>query len=661
MALRINARDRAALKTLPRLIQRKVSGALHGSVEDLRYVVASLDELGDAMLLLLPVFHAQLEAYPVPDGVSPDVVQVIMLAKLSMGGIVTISSHIPSNSMSLQVRTAHDAVASKWEMLFSWMQFFSNNFLPPSQIPAVLPHGLFVSTYDALIITVRLLSVMSHFTEVGRQMMKTNPTVQAFFFRAWVIVGGLKRDDLADPLRPGDRHVAALTQANICSISVASLDGTLASLPVSIIASAAGGTIPMASLALRYIRRLAKEISNIPEPMIQTMENVDFSCMLACVRGLAQAIRFMQSLGQREGGCQELFLQMGAVRTVLHVVTMLWERLLTPAWNISDNDPNVGLAARREALYMAYRYIAYSMNCADDSISVVSQALQHGLLECLLRTGTLPAERVDNARRFEYDHDIQLLKELPRFFVFSKVLRALGPALQKVKQADLEPRASRDPMLWDLWQSFDSAARIFITLYELPGGHHFYRYQCGNQTCSVDFSENDVTALGCSGCLLTRYCSKSCQKDAWKSGHRIHCRMLRSAIGNRDIREIRKSLPIIAMTESWILNKRLDEIKAGYESIRDMMEPSNDRYVLQVNMSVHPVGLSMYPLRDYPLVGAIGSSDTFDHGIADLVTTTEDSAYDLVAVKVRFGRESYSLFSPATALGIAFGWTSGIQ
>ncbi|OJA20294.1 hypothetical protein AZE42_08136 [Rhizopogon vesiculosus] len=629
------------------------------------------------MLLLLPVFHAQLEAYPVPDGISPDVVQAIMLAKLSMGGIVSIVIHMPGNNMSLQVRTARDAVASNWELLFPWMQFFSNNFLPPSQRPAVLPHGLFISTCEALMVTVRLLSAMSHFTEVGRQMMKTNPTVQAFFFRAWVIAGWLKRDDFVNPLHPGDKNIAAFTQANICSMSVVCLDDTLGSPPVSIIASAAGGTIPMASLALRHICRLAKGISNIPEPVIQTMGN--FSRMNACVSGLAQAIRFMQSLGQRECGCQELFLQMGAVRTVLHVVTMLWERLLTPAWNISDNDPNVWLAARREALYMAYRYIAYSMNCADDSISVVSQALQHGLLECLLCTGTLPAERVDNARRFEHDHDIQLLKDLPRFFVFSKVLRTLGPALQKVKQSGLELRASKDPVLWELWKAFDSAARIFTNFCELPGRFHFYRYQCDNQTCFVHFSENDVTAFCCSGCLLTRYCSKSCQKDAWKSRHRIHCRMLRSAIGqililripkcfsdtltqgNRDIREIRKSLPIIAMAESWILNRRLNEIKAGYKSIRDTVEPSNDRFVLQVDMSVHPITLSMYPLRDYPLIGAIGSSETFDHGIADLVTTTEDSPYDLVAVKVRFGRESYSLFSPAAALGIAFGWTSGIQ
>jgi hypothetical protein len=253
-------------------------------------------------------------------------------------------------------------------------------------------------------------------------------------------------------------------------------------------------------------------------------------------------------LGDREGGCQELLLQIGAIRTVLHAIKTLWERLLTPAGNSSDNEPDVGLAARRNVLYMAYRYIGYSMNCADDSASVISQALHYGLLECLLRTGASPAESVvDTARRFEDDHDIQLLKELPRFFVFTKVLHALGPALQRANQAHLQARASKDRTLWELWQAVDSAARIFTSFYKLPEGIPFYRYQCGSPTvrttrlhlpslteildyqCSLDFY--DVAAYRCSQCLLARYCSKSCQKEAWKSGHRNHCHMLRSAVG----------------------------------------------------------------------------------------------------------------------------------
>jgi hypothetical protein len=131
--------------------------------------------------------------------------------------------------------------------------------------------------------------------------------------------------------------------------------------------------------------------------------------------------------------------------------------------------------------------------------------------------------------------------------------------------------------------------------------------------------------------------------------------------GNRDVREIRKSLPVIAMIESWIFDERLNEIKALYHSTRDTAEASNDRFVIEVDLSVHPVELNMYTLRDYLRVNGTGSPDTFEHGIADLVTTSKDSPYDLVAVKVRLGTEHYSLFSPAAALRIAFGWTSGIH
>jgi len=313
--------------------------------------------------------------------------------------------------------------------------------------------------------------------------MRTDPVVQAFFFRAWVIVDGLKSDDFADPLRLGDKYLSALIRANMCSLAVTCLDETPASLPISIIASAAGGIFSMASLSLQYIRRMAKEVAKMPETRLQAREDIDFSSMTVCATGLAQAILFMQSLGDREGGdCQELLLQLGSIRTVLHAVATLWERLLTPARNCSDPESSAGLAARRNVLYMAYRYIGYSMNCADDSVSVISQALDHGLLECLLRTGASPVEHVDKERRFEDDHDIQLLKELPRFFVFSKVLCSLGPALQRVNEAGLEERASKDPVLWEQWQAVDSSARIFTHFYELPEGKPFYRYQCGSPT-----------------------------------------------------------------------------------------------------------------------------------------------------------------------------------
>jgi len=156
--------------------------------------------------------------------------------------------------------------------------------------------------------------------------------------------------------------------------------------------------------------------------------------------------------------------------------------------------------------------------------------------------------------------------------------------------------------------------------------------------------------------MLTRYCSKYCQKEAWESGHRVHCRMLRSGLGNQDVREIRKSLPVIAMIESWICEERVNEIRALDKDVVKTSE--NDRSIVEVDLTVYPIELNMYSLRDYFLVSG---SHTFEREVAESITTSEDSPYDLVAVKVRLGREYYSLFSPATALGVAFGWTSGIQ
>ena len=116
-----------------------------------------------------------------------------------------------------------------------------------------ITHGLSVSAYRALSITVHPLSALCQLTEVGRKLMRTSPIVQAFFFRAWVIVDGLNGDEFADPLRPGDKNIAALIRANMCTLGITSLDDTQASLPVSIFASVAGGIFTVASLAPRYM------------------------------------------------------------------------------------------------------------------------------------------------------------------------------------------------------------------------------------------------------------------------------------------------------------------------------------------------------------------------------------------------------------------------
>jgi hypothetical protein len=110
------------------------------------------------------------------------------------------------------------------------------------------------------------------------------------------------------------------------------------------------------------------------------------------------------------------------------------------------------------------------------------------------------------------------------------------------------------------------------------------------------------------------------------------------------------------MIESWICEERVNEIRA---LDKDAVKTSpDDRSIVEVDLSVYPIELNMYSLREYFLVCG---SHTFEREVAESIAASEESPYDVVAVKVRLGKEYYSLFSPATALGVAFGWTSGIQ
>ncbi|KAF7288890.1 hypothetical protein MIND_01405000 [Mycena indigotica] len=54
-------------------------------------------------------------------------------------------------------------------------------------------------------------------------------------------------------------------------------------------------------------------------------------------------------------------------------------------------------------------------------------------------------------------------------------------------------------------------------------GMHHIRSACGNFECKVLPHEHSAKLKRCSGCQSTFYCSKTCQRADWKSGHRTEC------------------------------------------------------------------------------------------------------------------------------------------
>jgi len=42
-------------------------------------------------------------------------------------------------------------------------------------------------------------------------------------------------------------------------------------------------------------------------------------------------------------------------------------------------------------------------------------------------------------------------------------------------------------------------------------------------------ADHNAKLLQCAGCNIARYCSRECQKAAWKSGHKMSCREMRDS------------------------------------------------------------------------------------------------------------------------------------
>ncbi|KAK5677536.1 hypothetical protein LTS10_010108 [Elasticomyces elasticus] len=67
----------------------------------------------------------------------------------------------------------------------------------------------------------------------------------------------------------------------------------------------------------------------------------------------------------------------------------------------------------------------------------------------------------------------------------------------------------------------------------------------------------DITVTACTGCKITRYCSKVCQRKAWKCEHKYECKVLGQEQLNQPAR---------------IVLKLLGRLRAGEESIKTIMD-----------------------------------------------------------------------------------------
>ncbi|KAG1773410.1 hypothetical protein EDD22DRAFT_857459 [Suillus occidentalis] len=646
----LTAQERAALKSLPKRIQRSIDGALEGVVHDVRKLHHWIDNSTDveAHLALLPIFYTHLDPAVIPDQPLPtdEVQQVVMLAKLSLMSIAqTCFSVTGVLNDSLADKMITNALVRRWGTLFPWLQFMYRHCLsfPPRKDS---PKGFDICDVDAVSIISRILSQMVVSIE-GQHLMQTNATVQQFIAKVWFYIGKLKDEDLLrhDASFRRDRregiddeltgHVRK-TMVGIITACIGARPPPSALPTLHNLLDAVGGYEPFVTSSLRYIRWLGRKISDMCS---RTTTNYGLmAAMLGLIDALSVSIRLLSLASIMDDTCQEEFILHGAPSDIVTALLQSLPALAGTRVSLSAETSS----ADKFTMMLAdtFGYIDMALCQSEACIQALCQALDAGLIQLVLHAGFRCPQIASG-----------VLKLIPRFLMYHQVLHHFQKAMDRAADATarLGPHTKKDDEVQQSWILVQQAARQILNICRKTSPLPFYEQKCAHAECPYDNDERPH--YRCCGCFVARYCSRGCQRKDWKSRHRTACPVLHSAGGLDGSKHIRGSLPLIMLVETFNYSLYADRIQEAMEKARKKYPSDIDRLVLETDLSAYPVTFSARPVQHYAYI--------FDPRF-DLARVKElrglPGKHILMALKLRAGREECIVLSPRVGLTLAFQW-----
>ncbi|KAJ7065614.1 hypothetical protein C8F01DRAFT_1126228 [Mycena amicta] len=152
----------------------------------------------------------------------------------------------------------------------------------------------------------------------------------------------------------------------------------------------------------------------------------------------------------------------------------------------------------------------------------IPEAVEHGLLEAVLRLHDSEAHLKDGAQLF-------LENIFPAHLVRVAVLRAFrAPGILEAAEKFAANPAFRKSGLFKYWVAFRDVLDTRLALLDRCDAGEFPAFKmCDNIQCAHHAQEAEFKR--CSGCHSTIYCSTACQKTDWTvGGHKKGCGALRS-------------------------------------------------------------------------------------------------------------------------------------
>ncbi|KAG1771962.1 hypothetical protein EV702DRAFT_1134786, partial [Suillus placidus] len=143
-------------------------------------------------------------------------------------------------------------------------------------------------------------------------------------------------------------------------------------------------------------------------------------------------------------------------------------------------------------------------------------------------------------------------------------------------------------------------------------------------------------------------------RTAWRNGHKKWCRVLRCTVGPWGSRDIRTSLQVIAGFENSEISGSAKIVETRVREAQQQFPAFSNKLVLMLDMTVYPPEIHVLPVHK---IEQFPGNDTIWPEIADEIRQRSDSppkGYMFSVVKVHLGKSKFTLFSPSTALLMAF-------
>ncbi|OAX31232.1 hypothetical protein K503DRAFT_105306 [Rhizopogon vinicolor AM-OR11-026] len=533
------------------------------------------------------------------------------------------------------------------------MQYFAHQLFATWRSPSM--DAVFMTMFDAVRNSIQVLKIICRYSSDGRRLLRTVHAAQDYLIQLWLMIGRMPGDRKIEAISPVLKtyHIMGTLRSSLATVAAAVLDDR--SLLPSLIRLAGGATI-LVPMALKYVRRMAKELqslsSSLSDHNSQPQGDREYEYTISLATGFSHAIEFILLISETSSSCRELLLSMGSMQAVATTISCAWPKFVSdsihkyPTREIS----RVELVERRGLMRMAFRYVNFVLHHADNSVSALGEALKSDLLESILRAINIPSHNYGMEQPLR-EPALETLFILPQFFGSVTIMKRLQ-CRQELLWTGTDSFV--DPVLGSRWHAVASVALPLLKL-QLKENTHckpFFAKKCKAPDCpnvTDDFDASSHPSYRCSACTVAHYCSRRCQVSDWED-HTFWCSCLQAALGCMDSRDMRRSLPLLATLEDFYCSHEKHR-----EGIQKLTSTAREKHpdldlVLLVDARVFPVEFDVITTQQASQLGVL-------RGLPPSLLTAFHMADDRMGsepviriLRLKYGQKCWDLFSPGFTL-----------